>query len=173
MIKNKKFIISIGFVVALNVLAIFGCWLMFSNIQEKRDAVFKMRQEIEADERQLANAKSLKILLKDLQREKEKIAASFLGPQDFIKFIEEIESLASRAGVGIELESAALPAQKEQSPFLQFRISGSFVNVFHYLVLMENLPYQTSFQELWLVKDEDKNTWKANFKVKLLSYVPI
>lgn len=45
--SNKKFIASVVLIASLNIAGFIGWWFIFSAIQEKKEAISQIRQEIE------------------------------------------------------------------------------------------------------------------------------
>ena len=85
----------------------------------------------------------------------------------YIKFIEKIEELADFANVVFKIQSVDLP-NNGNSPVFQLRGVGEFKQLFYYLELVENLPYQVVFKQVNLGKFKDE--WKLDIIIELLGY---
>jgi hypothetical protein len=176
---NKKFITSVILIAGINIAGIIGCWLVFSAVQKERSAVLEARRGIDIGERRLNNVRSLGALLKDIEKDTEKISATFLNSETIVKFIEELESINQKTGTNLLVRVINLPNQSEtKAPYFEFQIRGSFRGLFQYLILLENVPYQITIDRVNLTRptaeELDKNekigNWRADFKVTLLSY---
>lgn len=113
--------------------------------------------------------------MKGIEQDEGKIKAAFLNPQNIVKFIEDLESLKEKTGVELTLKSVTLSEEMTYSePRFQFQISGAFRDLFQYLVLLENLPYQINFGRVQFTatREETKKTgiWQAEIEIILLSY---
>src|SRR3989338_3772690 len=61
--------------------------------------------------------------------------------------------------------------QKNSWPSFRLETSGKFSSVFRFPLLLENLPYEISFEEINITKSGDlKEPWNAVYAIKLLSY---
>src|SRR3989344_2064798 len=90
----------------------------------------------------------------------------------FESFIANIERVGGEGGVDVRVESANLaPGQKNSWPSFRLETSGKFSSVFRFPLLLENLPYEISFEEINITKSGDlKEPWNAVYAIKLLSY---
>lgn len=175
MADGKKFIISLLLIIGINALGIAGWWFAFSNILKDNKYIALLRGDIETSERRLDNTRSLNTLLKNIENEKEKISSVFLNQKNVVKFVEELEFLSQKTGVDFTMKAINLPAKSESlKPSFQFQIKGSFRDLFHYLVLLEDLFYQIEFgnaQFSEIPKDpKNPDLWQVDFELTLLSY---
>lgn len=173
--KNKKFIISIILVAAINLLGVGCWWLVFSGIKKEENSVASTRQEIDISERRLNNVLSLSVLLENIEKDKEKVGAVFLNSKNIVKFIEELEFLSQKTGVVLATKAAIISDNKK--PHFEFSINGSFRDTFQYLILLENIPYQISLDNISFIlpeteKAKNAKSWEVSFGVNLLSYIP-
>lgn len=175
---NKKIILSVAFVIIVNTFAVGA--LMFINIKVRgmNDKIVVTRGEMKLKEKDGTDAKYLKTNLLSLSEGKEKFDDVFIGKKGVLSFIEEIETLAKESGVEMEFRSVDISqSDNGEKPVFQFKASGSFPDVFHYLVLLENIKYQIVFDNISLQEngvsgsiDNTRVMWDANFSLRLLSY---
>ncbi len=171
---NKKIILSIALIIGANIFALGVLGFAVIKIRKMNESVILARSEILLKEKENNEAKALKAELLNLAFDKDKIDAIFIGQKDIINFIEEIESLAKKTKVDMEFKSVDVSGKSsEEKPIFQFKASGAFSDIFHYLVLLENAKYQVVFDSISLQKRESKefsDIWEANFTLRLLSY---
>lgn len=171
---NKKIILSITLVIGVNLLAFGGLWFFAVKIRKMDDRVAYIRSEIVLKEKENNEAKELKLNLSDLESDKDRIDSVFIAQKDVVNFIEEIEELAKKSEVEMEFRSVNVSDKNsKEKPIFQFKASGAFSNIFHYLVLLENVKYQIIFDGISIQKRESSESldiWDANFSLRLLSY---
>jgi Tfp pilus assembly protein PilO len=87
-----------------------------------------------------------------------------------VEFIEYIESLANRAGVSLEIQNFdILPKEKELEENLKMKLSavGSWSQVNHFILMMENLPYYIFLESMNLRANqtESGSYWIIDFSI--------
>ncbi len=177
---NKKLTLSIVLAVAVNIAAIFGWLFVFFEIQKSQKSILEAQAEIYQADRRLSNVGPLGALLKDTEKDKEKIESAFLNSQNLVGFIEKLESLGRKTETDVAVKSIKLPDQSEiKEPHFEIQVRGSFRDLFQYIFLLENLPYQISFERINLIKPEaskeakkTSKNWEADLEISILSYAP-
>lgn len=161
---------------------IFGlCFYLFTYIKQIDNMVSSRLAQIESELKADESLRSIKILMNDTKKERERMSLVFIQPDDTVNFIETIESLGDLTGVKLEIDSVGvdnLKSKKTGSTEL-FRISlkteGSWTNTIHFLTLLENVPHKISFENVNLSKVSDLNDgdkglsyWNGNFNLSAL-----
>ncbi len=180
---KQKIIISIALITGINFVAIAGWWFVYAGVQSERATIASLRREIDINERRANNSRSLGVLLADVQKDEEKIASTFLNPNNIVKFIEDLEFLGHRASTTLEVDAIKLPTAGDNTqPTFHFKITGTFEELFQYFVLFENLPYLIEIERVSLVRPQTLGwggannaktsipIWEAEFDITLLSY---
>jgi sRNA-binding regulator protein Hfq len=156
--KNKKIIITVVLIALLNGIVLTG-WIYFlSVIKNQADMITEIRSQIAVNEKKAESDRSLKNLMTEIAVEKQKIDSVFLDKQSIIKLIEELESIANKTGTSIDIGSVN-----------SFSLKGNFSQLFHYLVLLENIPYTININKMSL-QQQGKDIWRANFEISLISF---
>ena len=183
MTKTKKIITAL---IVLN-LAVFGaCFYLFANIKKTDEVVSDRLIQIESGIKKEESLRSIKNLMDDTKKERERIADFFIEPNGAVDFIEMIDSLGIIAGVKLEVESVGVEALKSETDAdsesfrLSLKTKGSWDNIMHLLSLLESLPYQISFESARFQKisgesspDGEKKIaatpyWNGNFSFSVL-----
>ena len=76
--NSKKFIITIVLMAAINAMAGMSWWYIFDMARKEKSSVERLRIDVSATEKRLNNAHSLNNLLKNTEKDAEKISAVFL-----------------------------------------------------------------------------------------------
>ena len=121
---------------------------------------------------------------------KTKLEKHFTKSSDVVPFLDTIENLAPQTGAKAEIDSVD-KGVASQGLIVGLRVSGSFANIYKFLQLLENSPYEIDFISMDLhttttdapvvsVVIPKKNaptatkskSWEAIFKIQLLSFIP-
>jgi hypothetical protein len=167
--KNKKFITTIILVVLLNGTALTGWLYLFSNFKKQNNFIKEEQQKILVNDKKLENSNSLKALMNEITDEKQKIDSAFLDKESIINFIENLESIAGKTGASIKIGNINIDNQEKKSLSFQFNLTGNFNQLFHYLILMEKLPYLINIERMDF-KKLAPNEWGANFEILVNSF---
>lgn len=167
---KTKFIITAGCVICLNVASICLLYLLFDNINLKRKDVSGIRSQIWQYEKRIANIKVLKKTLAELGAERSEINAAFLTENSIVNFIEELEYLSKKTGAQLKIKVVDLPSGAPERPRFHFSLEGSFLDIYHYLLLLENDRYQIGWDRVYIQRLEQVENWGANLQLELLSF---
>jgi len=170
--KNKKFIITIVLVVLLNGAVLAGWIYLFSNFKKQNNFIKEERQKILVSDKKLENSNSLKALMNEIVDEKQKIDSVFLDKESIINFIENLESIAGKTGASIKIGNINIDNQDKKGLSFQFNLTGNFNQLFHYLILLENLPYLINIERMDF-KKLAPNEWGANFEILVNSFTGV
>jgi len=170
--KNKKFIITIILIILLNGVVLAGWLYLFSSLKKENNFIKEKRQEILANDKKLENSNSLKILMNEIVDERQKIDSAFLDKESVVNFIEKLELIADRTDASIKIGKINIDNQERGGLSLQFDLTGNFNQLFHYLVLLENLPYLINIEKMDL-KNLAPNRWAADLEISTDSFIGI
>jgi Tfp pilus assembly protein PilO len=169
--KNKKFITTIVLVVLLNGAVLAGWLYLFSNLKKQNNFIKEERQKILVSDKKLENSNSLKTLMNEIIEEKQKIDSVFLDKESIVNFIENLESIAGKTGASIKIGNIN-DNQEKKGLSLQFNLTGNFNQLFHYLILLEKLPYLINIERMDF-KKLAPNEWGANFEILVNSFTGV
>ena len=167
--KNKKFITTIVLVVLLNGAVLAGWLYLFSNLKKQNNFIKEERQKILVSDKKLENSNSLKALMNEIIEEKQKIDSAFLDKESIVNFIEDLESIAGKTGASIKIGNINDNQEKKGLSF-QFNLTGNFNQLFHYLILLEKLPYLINIERMDF-KKLAPNEWGADFEILVNSFI--
>jgi tetrahydromethanopterin S-methyltransferase subunit B len=159
--KNKKIITTFILVILLNGAVLAGWFYLLSVIDGKFNEINEIRSKIIINDAKIQEGSSLKKSIAEVAEEKQKVDSIFLDKQSVIKLIKELESIANKTGASIDIGSINM-----------FSLKGRFSQLFHCLVLLENIPYAISIDKMDFQKQE-KDMWQANFEISLNSFINI
>lgn len=113
-------------------------------------------------------------LLQELAEEESAISRHFVGAEDIVSFIEEIEGAGRDAGIALEVASVNLAPDLDDSHewlTLALKVEGSWEKLFHFTVLLETMPVvieldQVSFKFIPDESDSKTGTWEGLFNIR-------
>ena len=165
--------ILLGLVSLALVILIAGGVLLFISMGGMVREMGEIRGRILSLDLELKNMKILENFLTETVGGRERIAGSFVGEHDLVRFIEDLEDGGERNGVRVRVGSAALASGVTQAgPTFMLEAEGSFASIFRYMVFLENIPYEIILEDVDMtsISQDGKKIWKGSFIVRLLSY---
>ena len=190
-LNDKKGVLFLGILV---VVVAAGWYFMFVNIKGLNENISLLLQQSKLEEKKAAAIHSIEIVVNDSNSDIDKLNSYFIDKDGAAAFIESIESLGRKNGVAVSIDSvdiagngaATPPTQKQNkaggsnTELLKLTISarGSWQKVFHFLSLLENMPFKLAISEanLTAVSSEAVSTekgaavtsWNGKFSIEVL-----
>jgi hypothetical protein len=121
---------------------------------------------------------SLNKSLEQVSSDRTLLATHFAQSSDVVPFLNTIEQLAPTVGAQAEVDSVNTGTNNNQL-IVELKATGSFVQVYKFLTLLENSPYELNFLSMDIHKSSltdapSKNVtasnWEAVFRIQLLSF---
>jgi len=175
--KFQKVPLIVSLVFLLASISIFT--FLYVDMKKKRSTA--EAEEIawlaEADRR--SELQSLNRSLKALEEDRAVFDKHFIKGTDVVPFLSMIDTLAPEAGAKVEVSLVDL-LKENAGLVVEMRIGGKFEQLYKFLQLLENSPYELEFLSIDMQKADlaDQNgkmivgAWLGVFKVKVLSIVP-
>lgn len=104
----------------------------------------------------------------------------FAQSSDIVPFLNTIEQLSSSAGTKAQVDSVNV-GSSNTGLLINLTASGSFQQIYKFLTLLENSPYELGFSSVNISKSTvldassktiNSSSWDATIQVQLLSFVP-
>jgi hypothetical protein len=167
----------------LSTIFLILCFLVFYflnseiNNNKKIFEESELRWQEEADRRD--GIKILNSSVEKIQKEKELLETHFAKSSNAVPFLDIIESLGKKVGVSTEVTLVDIPKETKVL-VVEMRASGSFSDIYRFLLLLENSPYEleTISVDLQKLSTTDSSAkivsspkWSAVLRMKLLSFL--
>lgn len=140
-----------------------------------RSQNIKITEKIISVESRVNDIKNLEILFNSVKEGREEISQNIIaGKDELVKFIENIEFLAVNVGTKMEIKSVGIPEnQADLSPIFNIELRGNFSDIFHFIEMLENLPYFISFKNVAIQRNlsQKEYKWEAKMNFTVLSYL--
>jgi len=116
-----------------------------------------------------AYATSISRDLRDTKEIRDQIERFIIRAGEEAFFLEKIESLAGPAGVSVRILSFE---KKGDKLHLSIESQGTFATNYHFLSLLETIPYQVKISKSLFTREETSDgNWKGRYELDLLSYL--
>lgn len=168
---RTKSILTVSFLAALLSLAAFG--FLMQRIVSVNQATAQLAENIAVEEKRDQQLRALQDLLEELGSEEVALNERFLGPEGLVPFIELIELVGKEAGVVVEVVSVGIQPDAEKVAShewlkIALRTEGSWAKVFHFVMMLESIPYAIKFDQVGLsLREDDKAAfWEATFIIR-------
>ena len=169
MLKNKSLLITLIIVLVLNLTLAAAVYFVYYSIGVKEKEILGTRSEIASYEKRIKNVQQLEKILGDTKEQRLKLEEIFIGENELIDFITELERISKIAGVSLKVSGIQMPKEKEKPMFVT-ETEGSFADIYHYLKLLENNSFRVSFKRNDIGRSKDNYMWKMRSDFSLLSF---
>ena len=173
---NQYIIISVVLLIMSIGLSIFTYFcLIDSRVMEIKD----LNSKLGVLRFEKSQSASVSYVISKTKEERNKLNIYFITRDTLGAFIEELESLAKRAGVSLALGEPSFQKDKagKSDKYVKFslRAEGDFNKVFKFLTLMESLPYKIRVVTTNLNQPSSPASkgvvWSMDMVFDLVSYV--
>ncbi|MEX2029209.1 MAG: hypothetical protein WD963_01880 [Candidatus Paceibacterota bacterium] len=156
------------FSLILFLVSSFGFVVLYQNTQNNNQIFEVAELEWRTETFKKNEIASLERLLQAVEGERAMLSTHFIQSSDVVPFLDTIEKLAIR--VNAEAEVTLIDISPENTSLMVgVRATGTFANLYKFLTLLENSPYQIEFTLMDLRRGEEE--WSAIFTIKLLSFI--
>lgn len=137
--------------------------------------------EVENEASRREEVKLLNNSIETIKRDKALIESHFAKSSDVVPFLDTIEALGPK--VGVKAETTSVDISKDNTALVvQIKATGDFKNIYRFLTLLENSPYELEFTSVDIQKGGESGVdeqgipfsnagWEATFGIKLLSFI--
>ncbi|MEI7765528.1 MAG: hypothetical protein WCI93_02995 [bacterium] len=161
------------------VFLVFCSLFIFLYIQTKGN--IKIAEQTEADfQKEVSHREEIKDFnnsFKSIEEERALLETHFAQSSDIVPFLNKIENMASSVNTKVEVSFIEV-AKDNTGLVLEMRDTGNFEQVYKFLTLLENSPYELEITlvEMNKISIEEKNNinkkvWEALYKIKLISFI--
>lgn len=173
--KKTSLIVPIIAFLLLCVLFFFLYKEIKNNIEISKQAQANLEKEILRRE----EVKNFNNSFKSIEQDKALFETHFAQSSDIVPFLNTIEKMADSVGTKAEVSFIEV-AKDNTGLMIEMKDTGSFSQVYKFLMLLENSPYELEFTSVEMHstpildvngKSIKGNAWEALFKIKLISFI--
>lgn len=163
---NSKHYILVIFALGSVALAGFGYWHVYRIVIKQAEINSESLQAVESEKGRTQREQDLAKTHAETLDDRARLPAFIVSEDKVVDLIESIESVASSSDSEVTLSSIAT----EKSHFKgRIEIKGSWSNAMRALILIENLPYSISFNNLKLSHESESKKWSILFDMQVLT----
>lgn len=152
----------------------------FFFIKKVDDQKIEYTNHVSAQSQMLERERSLDELVRTLgatKVERESLSSRILEDDNIIDFLELIETLGKEQHVAILKNGLKVDPIDEtfEAISMHIDISGTYTQMMYLLTIFEHLPYQVSFSEISLAKNQGDtdDTWRLAFDIHVTKFKKI
>lgn len=171
---KSKSLNNIIIAVLINVVLI-GVWVwLYYGVNQAKDSFDQLEKELAAEEVTETYLRTTKITLRENEISHSSLSEHFIFEDQEIVLLEKIEEMALEAGVSIDIRNFA-KEDTEKVLRIVAETQGTFSQVYHFMRLIEHLPYKIWLEEATFAElgDGENATgiWEGRFDIRLGSYI--
>jgi hypothetical protein len=175
--KKISLFVSIIFFLLLCLSLFFIFKEIEKNVSSSKESQIALQKEILRRDEIRSFNESFKLI----EKEKNLLETHFAQSSDIVPFLNKIETMAN--SVDTKVEVSFIEVAKDGSGLvLEMKDIGGFLQVYKFLTLLENSPYELEFTSVDLhnittsyvdknKKNIEKSEWEAILKIKLISFI--
>ncbi len=176
--KSEKISLSISIIIflLLGILFFFLYQKIENNIGISKQTQISLQTEMEKRQ----EIKNFNDSFKSIAMDKTLFETHFVQSSNIVPFLNTIGQMASSVGTKLEVSSIEV-AKDNTGLIMEMNNTGSFLQVYRFITLLENSPYELEFSSLDISTippsqtDKNKSTkgkvWQATLKMKLISFI--
>lgn len=150
---NKKSTNLVLIVSTLISIALLGSFVYLTNvIKNKNKHISVVTSTLQEKINEKDNMKILEKRMLDLGDTRNKINSYFIDTSNVDEFVEYLEGLGDTYGAELLVRSVDTPNNEKNKLVFGIEINGSFSNLTKIVSILENSPYNISFDSLYLNK---------------------
>lgn len=156
-------------VAILVIVSIVGYYVFFSQIKEHNTETMELISEIEFTKQREQQLRNMKSTARETETDRTKLSTYFIKEESIVDFLEIIESFEEYTGAKVRVRTIGKNDPGVYDTLEQLRLNltvdGSWDEVYHFLVLIEALPYRVVVESIQLTasaRQEDSNSkWQG------------
>ena len=175
--KKSSLIVSILFFLFTCVIFLFLYRGVKNNIEISKQAQSNFEQEM----LKRADIKDFNESFKSIEQSKAQLETHFAQGSDIVPFLDKLEDMAN--SVGTKSDVSFIEVAKDNSGLsIEMKDIGSFSQVYKFLMLLENSPYEIEFDSVDIhntdvssnnkyQSDTKNKKWEVFLKMKLITFI--
>lgn len=159
-----------------NIAAIVGYYFLFQHIKTQSKTALSLTSTIDLSQQKNSHLSSLRAVVKDTEGKRQQLATFLLSSDAEISFIEQVETLAKKSGLGAKtnnVSSVAGETVTTKKLQMQLETTGSWNNIMYFLSQLENSPYDVHVKAVSLSASQSvagkrvASSWTATFDINV------
>lgn len=162
------------------LIAFAGYAGLFYLIRTGNEEISIMRAQVEQEVNREQRLIGFQSIIRDTELERSELDTYFIGRDGVVSFLELLESFGDTANVSVEVSTVEvvterrvttqngkeveLPPPAVESLQVIVSVGGSFEEVFHYLTLLETMPFHTAINSVSIERARSEGVaWSGLF----------
>jgi len=178
--KNNSTKISI---IVSTIIFLFACFIflfLYRQINQNNEKAQAGMVAWQTETLRRSDIASLNSSLAQVAGDRTSLDTHFAQSSDVVPFLNSVEQLGTPSGTDVQI-SSVLTGTNNNELVVDLKATGTFSQVYKFLTLLENSPYEINFNSMSIHKSVVPTTpttkvssseWEADFEVQLLSFIP-
>ena len=166
MSSSTRATVIISVLLATGSFVSFGGLLYLIETQSKATSIgqFQYQEALAGTQK----ADSIAAAVQNTSRERVELDRYFIGRENVVEFLEEIESFGIQTGASVEVTSVELESLNESVEELKLVIltSGSWTSLVHLLLLLDSAPLLIEFDRISF-ESGSEGEWSGFFDIRV------
>lgn len=173
--KTTKFLII---VFIITIITISGYLIFFSFLKEKNEKASGILNVINSSLTDDVFIRNLRNTIAEIEGEQNNLDSYFVLSSQIVKFLEIIEGLEKNTGADIEVKSIEevddMNSKLLNHLDLNVIATGDWKSMYHFFILLENMPFKTEINRIQFNKTEIRNeeevtqSWRGSFNFSVV-----
>ena len=174
--KNKSVTNLLLISISLSFVFCFVFIFLYRGINKNIKTTDKLKTELSEEMSRREEIKDFNESFKLIEQERNLFETHFVQHSNIVPFLNKIEDVAKSVNTQIEISLVEI-SKDNIGLVIQMENTGTFSNIYKFINLLENFPYELEFSSINIYSDytENKkstdNLWKANITIKLISFI--
>jgi hypothetical protein len=170
--KSLKIILEVLCVIVV-VIFVFT-YFIYNDIRQKNKNYSLFTKDLNFQNTKKDYLDSSQKTIDSISLELNEINSSIVSKEGEVQFIETLESLAKRTGLGIEINSLVFDANSTSNSVdilkVKAQTNGSWIDSYKFIKLLESMPFKIKINKLNLIHILSENNWQTTFEIDVLKY---
>ena len=174
--KNKSVTNLLLISISLSFVFCFVFIFLYRGINKNIKTTDKLKTELSEEMSRREEIKDFNESFKLIEQERNLFETHFVQHSNIVPFLNKIEDVAKSVNTQIEISLVEI-SKDNIGLVIQMENTGTFSNIYKFINLLENFPYELELSSINIYSDytENKkstdNLWKANITIKLTSFI--
>lgn len=155
--KKSSIFINLFVSLVFFIVALGSAFYFFYIIKTKNIHIEEISSEVDKETQKQDERAQLKRTIDATNADSKKLSAHFVDAKDAVSFLETLEDYGKKVGVSFKLGGADIDKDAKIIK-VTFIATGVFEKVYQLLLLVENAPYQFSYDSIAITRSSTQPT---------------
>ena len=173
--RSRKTKLILILIIVADIASGLSLWLISDKFWQLRDQIVAAKNEINVAKNQDVYIRFIKKTLEDTGEKRAMIDRYFVGPDEVVTFIKELEASAKKLGLtattlSVGIESGDETLSYRENLRVALKTLGSWDQIIRFVDTLGNLPYHLTVNsaDLSLIEEGKKMVWSGVYEINVI-----